>query len=106
MDSKKVDKWLMIGSGISLVIGILIIFAIIGKMGSRTNLEQIIFLIGIIAVLFSVSYLVLSVLTLIFNLISKKLSNHFKAEVWFKMILSIIITIIIFYILGAIPSIG
>jgi len=104
MDSKKVDKWLMIISGILLILGS-ILFYFNGAFGGNFITQAILVFIGTILISFSASYLVLSLLIEILQLIFKKLSNHFKAEVWFKIVLSIIITIVVSYIIENLPKI-
>jgi len=99
MDSKKVDKWLMIISGILLVIGIFV-FYFSRIVGGNFISQAIIKFAGLIIIVYSTTYLAISVLIRIFQSIFKKLSNHFKAKVWFKVIISIIITVVIVYLLG------
>lgn len=106
MDSKKVDKWLIILSGLFLVVGLFLVLIYIGIMGRPNTLELSVGILGFIIFLFSLSYLVLSILTSIFNLIFKKLSNHFTANVLFKVIFSILFVIIISVVVGSIPSLG
>lgn len=99
MDSKKVDKWLIIISSILLIIGgFLFYFNYI--FGGNFITRAIIKFAGEILITFSLSYLIISILITILQSIFKKLSNHFKADVWFKIIVSIILTIVISYIIG------
>ncbi len=100
MDTKKVDKWLMIISGILLIVGLYLIFIFMGKLEPPNTLELNIGTIGLSLVLFSVGYFMLSALTLISNMIFKKLSNHFISNIWFKLIFSIIFVILILLIIG------
>ncbi|MFA5746248.1 MAG: hypothetical protein WCX82_00050 [archaeon] len=99
MDSKKVDKWLMIISGVFLIIGLSFIIYCINYVGTLSTTQGLLFFIGTIFTAFFSGYLILSFIMWTFQSIFKKLSDHFKVDIFLKLFVWIIISVILFVLI-------
>ncbi len=98
MDSKKVDKMIILSS-IFLIVGLGFIIYCINYVGSLSQTQQILFYIGTIFTAFFSGYLIFSVILWIFQLLFKKSSENFKVNSFLKSFIWIIISVVIFLLI-------